>query len=125
MSSSTPTRFLLDENVSSKLARLLADRKVAFIAAPVSTSDRKLAELSLAESLIVVTNDTDFSEMYKNEVFGVVWLRVPQDKPAILVRQFEALLDDEVSCADVLVILDHKNRRIEPLPERVRRKSRT
>lgn len=120
MSSSTPIRFLLDENVRIELTKLLAEREIDFATAKKSSGDKTLAGISLAEERIVVTNDTDFSEMCKGEVFGVVWLRLPQNNPALLIEKFTALLDDEVRCADSLVILEPAKRRVVPLPTSIR-----
>ena len=120
MSLSTPIRFLLDENVRIELTKLLAKREIDFATAKKSSGDKTLANISLAEGRVVVTNDTDFSEMYKGDVFGVVWLRLPQNDPVLLVEKFSALLDDEVRCVDSLVILEPAKRRVMPLSRRIR-----
>ena len=70
MSSSTPIQFLLDENVRIELAEFLTGRDINFKNAKKSSTDKTLAKISIAEERIVVTNDSDFSEMCRGDVFG-------------------------------------------------------
>ncbi|MDO8575800.1 MAG: DUF5615 family PIN-like protein [bacterium] len=111
---------MLDENVRLELTELLTARGVNFKTAKKSSVDKALAKISLAEKRVVVTNDSDFSEMRRGDVFGVVWLRLPQNNPSILLEKFEKLLDDKIECVDSLVILEPEKRRVTPLPVRIR-----
>ena len=120
MSLSTPIRFLLDENVRIELTKFLAERGIDFATAKKSSGDKTLAGISLAEERVVVTNDTDFSEMCKGDVFGIVWLRLPQNDPTLLVKKFSEMLDAGVRYADSLVILEREKRRVIPLSKHVR-----
>lgn len=120
MSSSIPIRFLLDENVRFELAEFLTARGVNFKKAKKSSTDKALAKISLAEERVVVTNDSDFSEMCIGDVFGVVWLRLPQNNPSLLLKKFKTMLDDKVECANSLVTLEPEKRRVTPLLSRVR-----
>ena len=49
--------------------------------APKGASDETLAQMSIKEKRVIVTNDEDFSEYPKSTVFSVVWLRIPQNDP--------------------------------------------
>lgn len=120
MSSSTPIRFLLDENVRIELTTLLSEQNIDFTVAKKSSGDKTLASISVAEERIVVTNDTDFSDIRKGDVFGVVWLRLPQNDPELLVKEFSAMLAEKPRYADSLVILAREKRRVVPLPVRIR-----
>src|SRR3989338_5116910 len=120
MSSSTPIRFLLDENVRIELVEFLTKRGIDFTTAEKSSDDTTLAGISRAEERIVVTNDSDFSEMCRGDIFSVVWLRLPQKDPDLLLKKFSAMLDDEPRYADSLVILGPKKRSVSLLHIRLR-----
>lgn len=121
MSSSTLIRFLLDENVRIELATLLSEREINFAVAKKASGDKTLASISLAEKRIVVTNDIDFAKMCKGDVFGVVWLRIPQNDPELLLEKFGQMLDEtSMRYADSLVILERNRRRVIPLVTRIR-----
>jgi len=106
--------------VRIELAKLLSERGIDFTDARRSSGDKTLATVSCAEKRIVVTNDTDFSEMCKGDVFGVVWLRLPQNDPELLIKEFSAMLAEKPRYAGSLVILEREKRRVVPLPVRVR-----
>jgi predicted nuclease of predicted toxin-antitoxin system len=111
---------LLDENVRIELAKFLTERGIDFKGAKKSSPDKTLAKMSIAEKRIVVTNDSDFSEMRRGDVFGVVWLRLPQKDTNLLISEFGAMLDDaSVRYADSLVTLEPEKRRVSPLPVRI------
>ena len=121
MSSSTPIRFLFDENVRIELATLLSEREINFAVAKKASGDKALASISLAEERIVVTNDIDFAKMCKGDIFGVVWLRLPQNNPELLLEKFGQMFDDtSVRYADSLVIIERNRRRVIPLAPRIR-----
>ncbi len=106
MSSSTPShKFLLDENVHRELFRFLKKLGLDVKLAPKSTPDRKIAVISKTEKRILVTNDEDFVEYSKNEIFAVIWLRIPQNDLKGLLLSFGELLDSTQNCAGKLVIL--------------------
>ena len=88
-------KFLFDENVDKRLERFLKQRGVDVISKPKSLSNGKLAEFSKSEQRILVTNDDDFVEFTKDEIFSVVWLRVPQRKIESLMSSFSKLLKDK------------------------------
>ena len=118
MSSLTPIRFLLDENVRKELKALLSKRGVDVTIAVKRTPDKIHAEASLAERRIVVTNDHDFMRMCKGDVFGVVLLLLPQNDPVLLLKLFAKMLNDEPTYEDHLVLLAPTGWRAEPLPKR-------
>ena len=120
MSSSTPIRFLLDENVRIELVELLSKPGIDVATPKKSSDDKTLASISCAERRVVVTNDIDFSKMRKGDVFGVVWLRLPQNDPVLLLERFGAMLDDGIRFADSLVILERDKTRVVPLRTRIR-----
>ena len=115
MSSSTPIRFLLDENVRIELAKFLSKRGFDCRHADKPSVDRILADISLKEERIIVTNDSDFAVMCKGDVYGVVWLRLPQNDPDLLLKQFGEMLDANPTYADSLVVLGRDKRRVVPL----------
>ncbi len=79
MSSSTLNhKFLIDENVRVELSRLLKQNKFDVKLVKKSVPDSHIASISKKQSLIFVTNDEDFTNCTKDEIFSVVWLRIPQ-----------------------------------------------
>jgi predicted nuclease of predicted toxin-antitoxin system len=90
-------KFLLDENVHSRLGSFLKASGYNVLIAPKGSSDRVVAELSLAQKRILVTNDSDFESKTPQEVFAVVFLRVPQTDISILLKAFATLLAQKKS----------------------------
>ena len=92
-------KFLLDENVKKELLQFLKkDFDVVFKSKQLDNG--KLAEFSKSEQRIFVTNDWDFtdSSLYsKEKIFSVVWLRVPQDNPKLLITAFSKLINENSS----------------------------
>lgn len=72
---------------------------------PKSTPDSGLANLSKREKLIIVTNDEDFTDYSKGEVFCIVWLRIPQSDPQTLISSFVKLLSEFTSFEGKLIVL--------------------
>jgi len=106
MSSSTPSpRFLLDENVRIELARFLRSQPLDVKVAPRSSKDPSLAAVSHKERRVLVTNDEDFTAYGRESIFGIVWLKIPQNDPATLVVSFRALLTELKRFEGRLVIL--------------------
>lgn len=106
MSLSIPTlKFLLDENVRIELFRYLKAKSFTVKLLPKSTSDSKLANLSKVERFIIVTNDEDFTDYSKNEIFSIIWLRVPQSDPQTLISSFEKLIKECKNFAGKLITL--------------------
>jgi predicted nuclease of predicted toxin-antitoxin system len=89
-------KFLLDENVKKELLQFLKkDFDVIF--KPKQLDNGELSEFSKLEQRVFITNDWDFTEksLYNKEtIFSIVWLRIPQDKPEILLREFSKLLNE-------------------------------
>lgn len=50
--------------------------------------------MSVSEKRILITNDQDFIEYAKDEIFCVVWLRIPQNDLRSLLSTFQKLLKD-------------------------------
>lgn len=120
MSSSIPTlRFLLDENVRIELFRHLKVKAFDVKFIPKSTPDSRLANLSKREKLILVTNDEDFTDYSKDEVFCVVWLRIPQSDPQTLISSFVKLLSEFTSFEGKLIVLESNKWKDFPLTEEI------
>jgi len=91
--SSSKSKFLLDENVRIELAEFLKTTGTDAVRVPKGLKNGQIAALSVREGRIVVTNDEDFTAFPKSAIHGVVWLRIPQEAPDVLVRTFSKLLD--------------------------------
>jgi predicted nuclease of predicted toxin-antitoxin system len=93
-------KFLRDENVTKRLEIHLIQKGFDIISKPKGLSNGKLASFSKLEKRILVTNDWDFAESSKEQVFSVVWLRIPQDKPQALLDSFSKLLKQKPNPED-------------------------
>lgn len=98
-------KFLLDENVRIELYRFLNSEGLDVQYAPKSTNDSKIALISKQEKRILVTNDEDFTECWIDDVFSIVWLRIPQNEPKTLISSFDKLLKEFKGFEKKLVIL--------------------
>lgn len=99
-------KFLLDENVRRELYDWLKHREIDVRRAPKGAANGELAQHSLREGRVLVTNDEDFTKYAIGEVFGIVWLRVPQDDPEGLLNAFASLLTSSgPQMKDALVML--------------------
>ena len=107
-------KFLLDENVRRELHTFLKQKGYDCILAPKATTDKKIATLSLRESRILVTNDEDFTEYTKGEVFCVIWLRLPQSKPEALLTSFQRLLRGQKHFSEKLFVVTQQ--KVDELP---------
>lgn len=120
MSSSTPTlKFLLDENVRIELFRHLKAKGFDVKLMPKSTPDSRLVNLSKREKLIIVTNDEDFTDYSKGEVFCVIWLRIPQSDPQTLILSFVKLISEFSGFEGKLIVLEPNKWEDFPLGEEV------
>jgi predicted nuclease of predicted toxin-antitoxin system len=90
-------KFLLDENVHSRLGSFLKASGYNVLVAPKGSSDRVIAELSLAQKRILVTNDSDFESKTPQEVFSVILLRMPQTDASMLLKALTTLLAEKKS----------------------------
>lgn len=114
-------RFLFDENADKRLERFLKQEGLDAISKPKRLANGKLAEFSKSEERILVTNDDDFinSEQFpKEKIFSVVWLRIPQDKPKSLLREFSKLLKEKTKPEDFegfLIILKEEGFEVFPI----------
>lgn len=112
-------RFLLDENVHSRLKAFLKTQGLIFYSVPKGATDRSIAQVSLKEGLVLVTNDSDFGFKTPKEVFSVVLLRVPQRDASALVKAFSSLLESKKSekhYAGKLITLKTTGETTVPLP---------
>lgn len=110
-------KLLLDENVRVELFRFLKASGVDVKLAPRGAPDKELVEKSRKENRILVTNDKDFSAYSKEEVFAVVWLRIPQNNAEALLGSFEKLLKEVKDFSGSLVVLNPKGLQEFPLGE--------
>jgi len=83
-------------------------KKIDAVLARRSASDKKLAEISKIEKRIFITNDEDFTDYSKEDIFSVIWLRIAQNDPAALQRAFEKLLRVVSDFEGKLIVL-HSN----------------
>lgn len=117
MSSSIPkVQFLLDENVRKELFTFLKEMGISIKVATKGASDETLAQISIKEKSVIVTNDEDFSEYPKDTVFSVVWLRVPQNDLKSLLVMFDTLLKECNNFKDKLIVLEKNTWKDWPLP---------
>lgn len=100
------TKFLLDENVRIELFHFLQDKGYDAVCARKQSTDKELAQLSLQEDRVLVTNDEDFSYYSKSEIFAVVWLRIPQADSRALHDAFVMLMGECDDFSDKLIILE-------------------
>lgn len=119
MPSLTPTpiyKFLLDENVRQGLYKFLRRKNVDAKLATKGASDKTLADISKSEERILVTNDEEFGKYTKDEVYAVIWLRIPQNDEEALFKSFDKLLLEVKDFTSKLFILYEKKWDEFPLP---------
>lgn len=56
-------------------------------------------------TLILVTNDSDFSKATKDEVYSVIWLRIPQRSSDQLLASFKKLIAECKDYHSKLILL--------------------
>ena len=93
-STSLLIKFLSDENVDERLTRFLKEQGIDIISKPKGISNGKLAEFSKSELRVLVTNDEDFFEFSKDEIFSIIWLKIPQRKIESSKNAFITLLNE-------------------------------
>src|SRR3989338_8789507 len=94
---SLSNKFLLDENVKKRLLLFLKSEGYDVTFKPKGLSNGKLAEFSKIERRIFVTSDRDITKFSEDDIFSVVWLRIPQDKEESLIHSFSRLLKETPS----------------------------
>jgi len=96
MSSSTSdTKFLVDENVRIELYKHLKENSFDAKIVPKSMSDTDIAKISKSENRILITNDSDFGDSVlfpKQDFFCVLLLDIPQEKLDLLIKAFSDCL---------------------------------
>ena len=90
---STP-KFLLDENVKKRLLVFLKDEGYDAKYSEKGLRNGKLAAFSKSEQRVLITNDSDFISFTKKEIYGVIHLKIPQDKSKELISAFSLLLEE-------------------------------
>lgn len=106
MPSSIPIhKFLLDENVRIELFKLLKNLGLDVMYVPNGTSDKRIAEFSKTKKQILVTNDTDFEDYSKDQVFAIILLRIPQSDKESLLATFQKLINEITTFEGKLVVL--------------------
>ncbi len=119
MPSSTPShiKFLLDENVSRALLRYLRDLGYDIAEVNKGTHDEGVAQRSLSEKRILITNDSDFTSYPKEQVYAVLWLRIPQSDKQALLTACDSLLGDVPDVTGCLIVLESEKWQILALPQ--------
>lgn len=71
-------KFLVDEDVPTKLLKTLADLGHDVVRVPASSADRDIAGQALAENRVLVTLDKDFTNrfLYPPSTFTVIHIRI-------------------------------------------------
>jgi len=116
MSSSIPNpTFLLDENVNSRLYKFLRSQDIDVKLTAKSLPDKDVAEFCLKENRILITNDEDFLEYSDDEIYAVIWLRIPQNRPDILINSFKRLTSECRDFAGKVIILSESGWKDFPL----------
>ena len=88
-------KFLLDENVHFELFNFLTNRGYNVKVPQKGLRDTEVASISRLEKRILVTNDADFAdpELYsKDDLFSLIWLRIPQSEVKVLINSFQRIL---------------------------------
>lgn len=107
---STPNLlFLVDENVNFKLYKFLKHKGIDVISTPKTLKDKDIAQICLKETRILITNDEDFSGYLAEEIYSVIWLRIPQNKPEVLTASFEKLLSECKDFSGKTIILSESD----------------
>ena len=121
MSSSTPTlKFLIDENVRIELVHYLKAEKYSVKIVIPQSRDTEIAAISKKESRILVTNDTDFSKSLKDEIYSVIWLRIPQRSSELLLSAFKKLLHECKVYQGKTIVLSVESWKSNPLGEAIK-----
>ncbi|MEK6859544.1 MAG: DUF5615 family PIN-like protein [Nanoarchaeota archaeon] len=87
-------KFLLDENVKKRLLIFLKSCDCDVTFKQKGLSNGNLAEFSNSEHRVFVTNDNDFLECTKKDIFSIIFLKVPQDNEDLLISSFSKLLKE-------------------------------
>lgn len=113
-------KFIIDENVHHELRSLLQKSGQDVTLAPKSASDSRLAAISKKEKRILITNDQDFFNYSKDELFSFVWLKIKQGDDKSLLRSFEKLLKEFKRFQGRSVILENDKWKDFPLIQKSR-----
>lgn len=98
-------KFLLDENVRIELHKFLKDKNFDVKLVPKGASDKFLATISKEEGRVLVTNDEDFCQYAKNQLFAVILLKIPQNDSKALLNSSAKLLKNLRNFEGRVVIL--------------------
>jgi predicted nuclease of predicted toxin-antitoxin system len=109
-------KFLLDENVDKRLERFLKKQSIDAISKEKGPSNGKLAEFSKKEKRVFVTNDEDFIELSRQEIFSLIWLKIPQHKINSLISSFSNLIKENKNFDGKLIVLHEDRFEISDLP---------
>jgi len=114
-------KFLFDENVDHRLLKFLKRQNVDIILKSKGLANGELADFSISEKRVFVTNDEDFldSKIYsRSKIFSVVWLRIQQNEIESAKSSFSKLLEELKEVKDFecnLIILYKDKFEISPL----------
>lgn len=113
----SPPKFLLDENVSRTLLRYLQAAGYNTTEINRGATDQVVAQQSLSEQRILITNDSDFTSYRGEQVYAVIWLRITQSNKQAALTACEDLLKDFPDCRGHLIILGGESWQILSLPQ--------
>ncbi len=120
MPSLTPTlKFLLDENVKAVLLKYLKSEGFEAKFTPYSAKDSLVANISIKEQRILVTNDHDFQWYTKDQIFSVILLNIPQHESNSLISSFKKLLKEFKNFKGRMILLESNKWTDSPLWEEI------
>ena len=98
-------KFLLDANVNVGLLRFLTDKGFDVKVVPKTAPDLQVASMSKIERRVLATNDADFCNLGTEDIYGVIWLRLPQGDYKALIKSFEKMVGSMGSFLGKLIVL--------------------
>ena len=89
-------RFIIDENVPTKLIRILRKKGLDTARVRLGSGDWEIARRAKKEDRILVTQDKDFigSSMYPIAGIDIIFLQVQPSTEDLIIEAFDRLLKD-------------------------------
>ena len=88
-------KFIIDENIPTKLQRFLANLTHDTVRAEISTSDPETFNRAKSEQRILITLDTDFIQLFKNspESSKIILFRIHPPYANVLIEAIDNFLE--------------------------------
>ena len=117
-------KFLLDVHISRHIAQVLTDAGHHVARAALlwpTASDATLLETAIAEQRIVITQDSDFSDLIfahgHPAPLALLYIRCPPTEQPTIVDHLLAAIDDKPLLGHLVVVTTRENRH-RPFPKR-------